>query len=302
MDAMIFFCISMLIGSMLVSAVGEESGYVATHYGRSDADEVLRVFLRATFDSGSLEDSVARDLFRGTEKVADVLLFLALLAADGRLPECHDSVADGLLDAVRSIAHPSLEPHIAVLAMDEGIPMKLLVIENSQMPESGDATAASQRIEGPEAQEMVVVLALSAQCLSHLLGVRPGQSDLRPGVPVTSPQVDELDGHHDHQGQSARIQETPLVIHQVHGDEGEAEEREPIHCVGHPRFGYLYHPQVSTTSGTVQPQGVPRFDPQVLAFGAVEVLHCHTERRTRIYDELGDARHLYAVPTLILVA
>jgi len=174
MDAMIFFCISALISSLLISAVSEESGYVDTNYGRSDADEVLRVFLRATFDSRSLEGSVAQDLFRGTEEVAEVLLFLALLATDDRLPDCYDEVADGLLQAVSSIAHPSLEPRITVLVMEDGVPLQLLSIENSQMSRSGDVTAASQRIEGSDGQEMIVVLALSTPCSSHLLGVRPG--------------------------------------------------------------------------------------------------------------------------------
>lgn len=174
MDAMVFFCISVVICSLLISAVSEELDSADTHYGRSDANAVLSVFLRTTFDSRSTENAFAPDLFTGTETVADVLVVLAVLAADHGLPECYDLVADELLDAARSIAHPSLEPHISVLAVRDGAHVRLLVIEDSCIPESGEVTAASQRIVGNDDEAMVAVLALSVPSSSHLVRVCPG--------------------------------------------------------------------------------------------------------------------------------
>jgi hypothetical protein len=173
MDAMVFFCISVLVCSIMVSstcqAVDREDPGSAS--ARCDAAKVLSVCLRSTFDGSSLPDPDAAKLLRGTEDIAQVLMVLGLVAADGVLPPQLASIAMGVLEAVSSVCHPSLDPHISLVSIEEGLHVTVLAIEKSPVPEAEELRAASQEIRGPGEEMLLAVLVLSPTPEPHPLGV-----------------------------------------------------------------------------------------------------------------------------------
>lgn len=162
LDAMVFFAVSTVICSVMVSYSVSEDGSGGDVFASAAPEEVLSAYLCASLGKDFILGAPALELL-GSERVGEVLFLLMATVLDGGSLEVFEPLLSHCGEVLAGLCGPW--SHLLRLSSEDGGGTTILIMFGCEPDEGADATSSSQNLGTYGGADLTATLVLSPALL-----------------------------------------------------------------------------------------------------------------------------------------